>query len=339
MNPWRWRWRWGVAAAMLTLVPGRAADPFVALAAAPIAREAELIAGLDALRAQDLRVATIFFRLVTAGIALCEARAPQPGLLLHDAGQYHADLRPIAVRHFDLGEGPSISAVVPGSPAAAAGLRADDALIAVDGVSLAPADAASDAGRRASYDGLAQAIAALDRAFGRGEAKLTVRRGAGNFDVVLRPVAGCASEVQLIPSGRMNAAADGRYVQMTTAIVDYTANDDELAVLIGHELAHNILGHRARLDAAGVPGGLFGKFGGNAAKVRETEIEADRVGLHLVALAGYDIDAAPIFWRRFGKRHGAGIFADATHPGWRKRVEMLEGVIARIKAEAGKRGP
>ncbi len=132
----------------------------------------------------------------------------------------------------------------------------------------------------------------------------------------------------------MNAEADGRYVQVTSAIVDYVASDDELAVVIGHELAHNIRGHRAALDAQGVGTGLFSKFGKNAAKTRATEIEADRLGLYLMARAGYDPEAAPAFWRRFGREHGAGIFADATHPGWRKREEYLRDVIEEI---AGKR--
>lgn len=332
----RRRWRWGMAAAMLALSPGPSAAPYIASAASPAipaGREAELIAGLEALRAQDLRVATVFFRLATAGIDLCDSRAPQTGLVLHDASQYRADLRPIAARHFGLGDGPSISAVAPGSPAAMAGLKADDALIAVDGVALAPTDEPA-AARKGSYDGLAHAMAALNHALARGQATLTIRRGGKSFDVALRPATGCASQVQLVPSDRMNAAADGRYVEVTSAIVDYAASDDELAVVIGHELAHNVLGHRARLDAQGVGTGLFSKFGKNAAKVRETEIEADRLGLMLMARAGYDLEAAPTFWRRFGKDHGLGIFADATHPGWRKREAMLRAVIGEIGGTA-----
>jgi beta-barrel assembly-enhancing protease len=315
------RW-WILAAAMLA----------AALAQAASARDDDTakIAGLEALRAQDLRVATIFFRLATSAVDLCAARAPQAGIVLHDAQQYGTGMRPIAVRHFRFGEGPSISAVVPGSPAASAGLQPDDALAAINGAEIGSAGAVGS--RRGSYDGVAGAMASLNHALARGSATLTVRRGSTRFDISLQPATGCASEAQLIPASRLNAAADGRYVQVTSAIVDYVASDDELAVVIGHELAHNILGHRVRLDAAGVPGGLLRRFGRNAAKVRETEVEADRLGLHLVARAGYDIEAAPAFWRRFGKEHGPGIFADATHPGWRKREAALRETIAAIRA-------
>lgn len=298
---------------------------------APAARaqdDIDKIAGLEALRSQDLRVATIAFRLVTAGLDLCDRHSSQLGFVLHDANQYSASLRDLAARHFGFREGPSISAIVPGGPASAAGLQADDALVAINGIKLATTEGG---GGRASYDGMARVMGVIDRALAQGPLVLMVRRGDRTFDAKVTPVPACASEVQLIPSGRMNALADGRYVQVTSAIVDFVASDDELAVVIGHELAHNILGHRAKLDVAGVGSGLSSKFGKKAARIRATEIEADRLGLRLVARAGYDVQAAPAFWRRFGKEHGQGIFADATHPGWRDRAAMLQQVIAELR--------
>lgn len=289
-------------------------------------RSAE-IGALEALRAQDLRVGTIAFRLTTAGKDLCDRQTPQLGFVLHDADQYSLSLRDLAVMHFRLREGPSVSAVIPGGPAAAAGLQADDALIAINGAKLTRTGATGEA----NYAGMAAAMEALNGALARGPVRLTVSRGDRTFYVNVMPVSGCSSEVQLIPSGRMNAEADGYYVEITSAIVDFVTSDDELAAIIGHELAHNILDHRKKLKAAGVGAGLFSKFGRNAARIRATEIEADRLGLYLVARGGYDIEAAPAFWRRFGREHGLGIFADATHPGWRKREAMFWDVIAEIR--------
>lgn len=298
-------------------------------AAAPASRDEEAAASLEALRQQDLRVATVAFRLATKGVELCRRHDPLAGIVLHDAAQYSAALRPVAIRQFGLGDGPSLSVVVPGSPAALAGLRADDALVAIGGATLVD----TEGGRRGSYEGVGRATATLGAALGRGVAKLSVRRDGRLIEAEVRPAEGCASEVQVIPSGEFNASADGRYVQLTSAIVGYVASDDELAVVIGHELAHNILGHRATLDAAGVGTGLFSKFGHQAAKIRATEIEADRLGLLLMARAGYDVEAAPAFWRRFGREHGAGIFADATHPGWKKREAMLRATINELRAK------
>src|SRR3546814_17247433 len=63
---------------------------------------------------------------------------------------------------------------------------------------------------------------------------------------------------------------------LNQGLVDFSPDDAELAAAIAHELAHNILRHRARLDAAGVDRGLAKQFGRNARMFKQTEIEADR---------------------------------------------------------------
>jgi beta-barrel assembly-enhancing protease len=290
---------------------------------------------LEALRAQDGRVAAVAYRLLTANLALCDTRAPQTGFAIHDAQQYAPSVREDAMRHFGLGAEPAVLTVAPGSPAERAGLRKDDALIAISGQRLV----AELPRGKASFVGVERATALLDRAFASGSAVLTVRRNGAVAEVTVTPEPGCASRVALIPSTQLNAAADGIHVQLTSAIADYAANDDELAAVIAHELAHNILRHRATLDAAGVPSGFFRKLGKNAARVRATEEEADHVGLYLLAHAGYDLEAALAFWQRFGRDHGAGIFADATHPSWRAREAQMRLTIERIAAQRARGEP
>ena len=304
---------WCTLFALLGTTPSMAATP----------------AQFEALRAQDARVAAVAHRLLTANLPACDTRAPQAGLVLHDAQQYAPGIRAEAVRHFGLGAEPSVLAVAPGSPAERAGLRPDDALVAISGQALA----AGPASGRASVAGVERATALLGGAFAAGSAVLTIRRGGVVSDVTVTPVPGCASNVALIPSTRMNASADGVHVQVTSGIAVYATSIDELAAVIAHELAHNFLHHRATLDTAGVPGGFFRKLGKNAARVRATEEEADHLGLYLLAHAGYDLEAALAFWGRFGRDHGAGIFADATHPSWRAREAQMRLTVARIAAQ------
>lgn len=305
--------------------------------AGPAHADATDRAALEALRAQDLRVATIAYRLASANVALCPDRTPLSGLLVHDARQYAPALRPEARALFDLGDGPGVLAVVPGSPAARAGLRPNDRLRAIGGVALAIATA--DARAPASYDGTGATIAALDRDYAAGPVRLSIMRAGTARDITLAPVQGCATQVQLIPSRKLNASADGRYVTITTAIADYASTDDELAVVIAHEMAHNVLRHSERLDAQGVSRGLLRSFGKNRGRIRATEEEADRFGLYLLARAGYDMAAAPAFWTRFGRQHGLGIFADGTHPGERSRVAALEATTAEIEAKRSTGAP
>lgn len=281
---------------------------------------------LLAMRALDQRVAAIGYRLAVAGRALCRGIDNLPGFAVHDLSQYGAAFRPAAIRAFGLDAGPGVLALVPGGPAERAGMRLDDVLLSLDGRPLPH----GDPGRDRTFDRMAQILDALDAAFADGNAEIEVRRGDTHLALHVESEPGCASRFQLIPSGRLNAEADGRYVQVTTAIAAYVADDAELAAILAHEFAHNILGHRVRLDAARVSRGFFSNFGRNARNIRETEIEADRFSVYLLDRAGYDPDAAVRFWSRFGRR-GLNFLGSPTHPNWRNRIALFETEIAAIR--------
>jgi len=298
----------------------------LAMAPAGATQQPSPDASLLAMRALDQRVATIGYRLATAGRGLCATHQNLPGFAVHDLSQYGASFRPAAIRAFGLDAGPGILALVPGSPAERAGLRLDDVLLSLDGQALPH----GDPGRSRSFDRMAQILDMLDTAFADGSAEIEIRRAGARLALHVGTEPGCASRFQLIPSGRLNAEADGRYVQVTTAIASYVADDAELAAVLAHEFAHNILGHRVRLDAARVSRGFFGNFGRNAARIRETEIEADRYSVYLLDRAGYDPEAAVRFWTRFGQR-GLNFLGSPTHPNWRARIASFETEIAAIR--------
>jgi hypothetical protein len=306
-----------------------AARPAVAAAPEPVDRS------LLAMRDLDQRVATIGYRLATAGRALCGSVQNLPGFAVHDLSQYGASFRPAAIRAFGLDAGPAVLALVPGGPAERAGLRLDDVLLSLDGRPLTH----GDPGRDRSFDRMAQILDQLDAAFADGSAEIEIRRAGASLMLHVGTEPGCASRFQLLPSRRMNAEADGRYVQVTTAIASYVPDDAELAAILAHEFAHNILGHRVRLDSAHVSRGFFGNFGRNAQHIRETEIEADRFSIYLLDRAGYDPEAAVRFWRRFGQR-GLNFLGSPTHPNWRSRIALFETEIAAIqRARAEGREP
>ena len=72
-----------------------------------------------------------------------------------------------------------------------------------------------------------------------------------------------------------------------------------LALVLGHEFAHDALHHRQRLDRLGLARRSLGDLGSTPPSLRLAEREADYVGLYLTARAGYDISQAPEFWRQF----------------------------------------
>ena len=308
----------GILAAAALCAGGAVAEP---------ARSQATGDSLTAMRALDLRVAVIGHRLAVANLGWCREQAWLPGFVLHDLSQYGADYRPAAIQAFGLDAGPGVLALVPGGPADRAGLRTDDIMLAFEGQPVPR----GTAGRTGSFAQMERILAALDEAFADGRAVLAVRRGSERPSVTVEAARGCATRFQLIPGGRMNAQADGLYVQLTTRLAGYAEDDAELAAVLAHEFAHNVLGHRVRLNQAGVQRGVLANFGNNARRIRETEVEADRLSVYLMEQAGYDPDGAVRFWSRFGRR-GFNFLGSPTHPNWRLRVQSFEAEIARIRA-------
>lgn len=282
--------------------------------------------GFEATLALDQRVAGIAHRLATGNLGLCADRAFLPGFSIHDLSQYDSATRAEAIRRFGLELGPAVLATAPGGPAERSGLRHGDVLLSIDGRSLPRAGALP---RQGSFGHMERLLDTLEEAIADGRASFAVRRAGALLEFTVIADEGCASRFELMPGRRLRARADGRYVQVTSAIAAYVRDDDELASVLAHELAHNVLRHRLRLDAADVERGILGNFGRNARQIRETEVEADRLSVYLMERAGFGPRAAVRFWARFGRR-GLNLFGSPTHPNWRRRIALLESEIAAI---------
>jgi len=303
-------------------VTGRA-KPVVAIDTGPAQR-------LASLTALDQRVAGVAQRLSEANSDLCPAVRQSAGWALHAASQYSLQLRPHAQARFGLeGDLPGVLAVPSSSAAAAAGLREGDLILMVNGETL-------DRGperRNPAFEGLEANIARLDRALGQGPTVVTVRRGRGALDLTIQPRRACGYEVQLNPSDELNARADGRRLFISTALASFARNDDELAVILGHELAHHVLRHRHWSDTGGaarqVNEAAWAADGGEG----NAEQQADRVGLYLLARAGFDPAVAAPFWRRFGESNWRVRFPQIGHASAGSRALALEQVQREIEAK------
>ncbi len=304
----------------------------LALAAAPAAAQpqpdAGQAAGLAELAALDRRVAAIGFRLATANRGLCADPTHLSGLDLHHLSQYGRDYRAAARARFGLGALPAVLLVVEGGPADLAGVAAGDQLVGADDARFEASEPGP--GADGSFARTAAATRLLETALADGRARLRLTRRGRPLTVEIEGRPGCRSTFQVVPGRRLNAYADGTIVQITSRLAQYAASDDELAAVLAHEFAHNVLRHRERLDRAGVARGALSQFGRSARLIRETEIEADRLSVRLMAAAGFRPAAAAAFWRRFGPRDWLGLFGGSTHQSWRRRVELIEQAIAEL---------
>jgi hypothetical protein len=296
----------------------------------------------SSLRPEDYRVGAVTYRLATRGSGFCSAAHPLSGLMLHHLADYSKANQAEADRSFGLGRGPGVLAVIEGGPAAEAGIRAGDVLLSVNGRRfLSPQVAAAERDGKKRRRLVEAGETVLEEQLRLGPAAITLWRAGESIEARLRPRAGCPARGRLARSRQANAFADGRYAIMTTKMLEFMQSDDELAVAMAHELAHNILGHPGELEAKGVPYGFFRGLGKNAARVLRTEQEADRLGVKLLWAAGYDVSAAVPFWRRLHAKYDPlpAPKAFRTHPSLAARERLINETIAELRASGSQPGP
>jgi beta-barrel assembly-enhancing protease len=284
--------------------------------AATRASEQRIAAALAEIIAMEARVTPLAARIARGGARWCPLVTPTPGWLLGDRRLYADHVWPQARAAYGVADADAlfIAALDPDGAAARAGLRVGDSISGIDGMATTAIDD-SPHGRIAWTQAM---LADLPATF-----PFAVHIARLPDAVRLPPAPGCASEFRVEAYDAVKAQADGTVVYIPGGMVRFAENDEQLATVIAHELAHNILLHRRRLDAAKINRGLGQQFGRSARLTRATEIEADRLSVWLLADAGFDIDAAARFWTSYGQRRGGGIFAAPTHPKWRERVRIV----------------
>lgn len=292
---------------------------------------------LERLTDLDVRVAGVAWTLARVNADLCPVNRPRAGWTLQSAGQYGAELRPLAEARYGLaGDLPGVLAAPPGSPAAEAGLAPGDLILSVNGQPLA--EGRPDA--EESYDGLQANAAVLDGALALGPVRLTVRRDGVEREVTVWPVTACAYPTQVEVTGSFRSRTDGRHIFISDAMANLAENEDQLAFVLAHELAHAVLEHRSQPDVTGVRGGLNWAISMRRGLSLSSEADADRMGLFLVARAGFDAYRAVDFLSRWeavdeGARgpqiNTGGIYESAA--GRRRALRsVLEDIAARKAA-------
>ena len=165
---------------------------------------------------------------------------------------------------------------------------------------------------------------------------------------------GWAWEVHVIKSDQLNAwCMPGGKIAFYSGIIDkLQLNDDEIAAIMGHEIAHALREHgrerasESALSELGINVVTLATGGGQAAAQmgqlayglafslphsRLHETEADRIGVELSARSGYDPRAAIGLWQKMAKMGSAkGPEFMSTHPSSESRIKDLGDYAARV---------
>lgn len=173
-------------------------------------------------------------------------------------------------------------------------------------------------------------------------------------------------EYKLVEDKAVNAwCMPGGKIVVYTGLIKVAQDEAGLATVMGHEVAHALANHGQQrmsasvlqqLGAVGVGVATSGKSqqtqqlamaaygaGSNVAGMmpfsRAHETEADRIGLILMAIAGYNPDKATGFWQRMSANSsGSTPEILSTHPSDATRIANIQKLIPIAKAEAAKYG-
>lgn len=173
---------------------------------------------------------------------------------------------------------------------------------------------------------------------------------------VFRPDApGWKWEVNVISSNELNAFCmpGGKIMVHSGLINNLNLSDNEIAVVLGHEIAHALREHSreqvsqaiAAQTAIGVGAQLFGLGEGSAGLAnlaydalvatrfsRSDESEADRIGLELTARAGYDPRAGVTLWQKMIGASQGGRAPEflSSHPVEASRVQQIQALLPTV---------
>lgn len=177
---------------------------------------------------------------------------------------------------------------------------------------------------------------------------------------------GYSWEYNLVDSKEMNAwCMPGGKIVFYTGILPVCKDDAGIAAVMGHEVAHALANHgQQRMSAAYIQQGLavagnvalsndqqalgiFNQSYGIVSNVagmlpfsRSHETEADKIGIYLMAIAGYNPDEASVLWERMKANSGGQAPPEflSTHPSNDSRIANLKSLASQAKSEANKFG-
>lgn len=173
-------------------------------------------------------------------------------------------------------------------------------------------------------------------------------------------------EYKLVQDDAVNAwCMPGGKIVVYTGLLKVSRNEAGLATVMGHEVAHALANHGQQrmsasllqqLGAVGVTAatgksseetrqlammayGAGSSVAGMMPFSRKHESEADRIGLTLMAIAGYNPSEALSFWKRMSSQGGSSVPEMlSTHPSDATRISNIQKLIPEAKSEAAKFG-
>ena len=259
------------------------------------------------------------------------------GLLLSRIDEYFVKLYRLSNSN-----GVVVTGVVEDSPAKMAGVIAGDVIKSIENL---PINDLSDAAYVLNHKAPGQLV---ELAVLRSGAKINLgfRLGSKPWDVSFR----------MVDEQEVNAGAMPNLIVVTYGLMRFTKSDDEVAAVLGHELAHITKGHHLKgsgINLISMLAGIAAGIGANKVSPgsgdavmrsvsaafgsrfsQDFEREADYFGLKYVYLAGFNIEAGVDVWERFAIEIPQSMTRNffSTHPSSPERMVRLKKIVEELRS-------
>lgn len=267
----------------------------------------EVMAFEDMDRLQQ-RLMQVALPVLKANTELCPKTREDIGVVMHSLKSYPKALRPAAKRELGAMDKPSVRLVVKGSAADAADIKVGDQFLNDEGEVITP---------QGKF---------LQTQLAQG-GNIQVKRENQELALTVKSETICAYTVRLSQTSTINAYANGKNITMTSGMMKFVKNDDELALIVGHELGHNTMGHIRKVIS-----NIIFSLGGTR-YTRPFESEADYVGMYYMVRAGYSPEGVENFWRRLAVSNPKYVARAKTHPTYPNRYLSIAATREEIKAK------
>ena len=316
---------------------------------------------------QQQRVDDVGHALLAAATPFCSsALAPRVGARFANVHSFAPEQREIA-RSLGFSDTLVIVSVARGSTAARSGFSLGDRVVAVDGGPPprgpnAVSELARTLAARPTYAPrltLEQGPARFIAGAGSGvhPAAEPVARDGGQLRVPMPADTVCAFNLVATRGDELNAWTDGANITITSGMLRFLADGDDLAAVLAHQIAHTALRH-AQAEQKNVPTGGQSSVGDSAATQGEnasgelaktganvgstvysqdSEGEADYVGMYLLARAGRPFARVTNVWRRMSQENPAIMTYASAHRMSPERFVRLENMSREIEQKIAMR--
>lgn len=233
-----------------------------------------------------------------------------------------------------LGERLQVTNVISGSGAEKAGVQTGDILLTIEGLPVPQ-------GRSAESEVVKMLSPIVSK---KTAVTMTVSRQGYQQQLVVPLTLSCGFRVELGHTDHVNAYSDGNRILVTRGMMRFAKTDNELAYVIGKEMAHNVLNHARTLKTKATNRKIIDnliQFDSQTYRytistkpmTRQFDTDSDILGLAMALRSGYEIDSAVHFWSRLIQAYPSSnpTAYTAIHPNSQARLDLMPKSISRIK--------